>query len=101
MKLIAPAILAATVATTAHADVTIWDTDFKGRPPFERNKQTMPVTEAARFETAKATEVRTVDFSGRPPFQRSVEKLVVVDSARFEVDEDRVDFSGRPPYKRH
>jgi hypothetical protein len=64
-------------------------TDFRGRPPF--NRSAAPETaDLARFEETAARPVeRQSRFRGRPPFSRSaIEKPVDADLARFEEMQD-------------
>lgn len=94
----------------AEATVAVHNVDFRGRPPFKRNIEYLPLSEVARLETATAegareTVIRTVDFSGRPPFQRNIERVEIVDAARLEltdgVPETAGGLSGGHPLKRH
>lgn len=95
------------------ATVAVHSIDVRGRPPFKRKIEYLPVSEVARLEAASAerareTTVRTVDFSGRPPFRRNLERVEIVDAARLELadglaaeDGNRSRFSGRSSFKRH
>lgn len=114
------AALAGTVALQSHAEsahadlaaetVKVWKVDRSGHPPFRRELVEMDVVDAARLETAPASDasaetvtVRTVDRTGKPPYQRRTETLPVSDIAAFEeadTVEDTV-FRGRPPFSRH
>ncbi len=82
---IAPAALADDPQTTNAADRPM-ATDFKGRPPFARNRAPAETTDLARFEeTAAATTSRRADFRGRPPFSRHSDRpRTSADFARFE-----------------
>lgn len=102
-------------AESAHADlaaetVKVWKVDRSGHPPFKRELVEMTVVDAARLETAPASEartetvtVRTVDRTGKPPYQRRTETLPVSDIAVFEEADgaERTIFRGRPPFSRH
>jgi hypothetical protein len=95
------------------ATVAVHSIDVRGRPPFKRKVEHLPLSEVARLEAATAegareTTVRTVDFTGRPPFRRDLERVEIVDAARLELSEglsvegdDRSRFSGRASFKRH
>ena len=94
------------------ATVAVHNIDFRGRPPFKRTIEYLPLSEVARLETesagaARETVIRTVDFSGRPPFRRNLERVEIVDAARLEltdgvpVSDEASRLSGRPPLKRH
>lgn len=96
--------------------VVVRTVDFRGKPPFERRQERLPVTEAARLEREPATiaptselvPVRTVDFRGKPPYRRRTEYVPVIDAARLEPtaeprspEEAGTNFRGRPPFRRH
>lgn len=93
------------------ATVAVRSVDFRGRPPFKRTVEYLPLSEVARLETEAAdrtTVIRTVDYTGRPPFRRNLERVEIVDAARLELtggvadsDENRGRFSGRSAFKRH
>lgn len=65
-------------------------TDFRGRPPFKRQRVSgEEIAELARFEETAAPQpgdsVRVVDFRGRPPFRREIVSAdEFADLARFE-----------------
>ncbi|MGR8948019.1 MAG: hypothetical protein ACU84Q_08230 [Gammaproteobacteria bacterium] len=86
--------------------VTVIDVDFKGKPPFKRSVETLPMQDLAALEAAesaqKTTKVVTIDFKGKPPFKRNVENLVVRDIASLETvsSERRTNFRGKPPFSR-
>ena len=66
---------------------TVWTTDFSGKPPYQRSKETLNSADLARFETTSEV-VRSTDFSGKPPFSRNVDVLRVVDANRLEIVEE-------------
>lgn len=98
--------------TASEATVTITKTDFKGRPPFKRRSETLPVQDVASLETTQATStgeyvtITTVDFKGKPPFKRRTETVLVENIASYEIessdngDTRKSRFSGKPPYRR-
>ena len=65
-------------------------TDFRGRPPFRRERVSMEeAAELARFEEIVARpadgKVRVVSYRGRPPFRREIVSAEeFADLARFE-----------------
>ncbi len=76
-------------------------TEFKGRPPFARNRVQTETVDLARFEeTAAEQTTRRTDFRGRPPFSRNAAgPRVSADFARFEetgTDDRRPRRSGPP-----
>jgi hypothetical protein len=92
------------------ATVAVHSVDFRGRPPFKRTVERLPVSEVARLETATAADretfIRTVDYTGRPPFRRNLERVEIVDAARLELTDgqpvsDNRRFAGRAAFKRH
>ncbi len=91
----------------AEATVAVHNVDFRGRPPFKRTIEYLPLSEVARLETATAREtvIRTADFSGRPPFRRNLERVEIVDAARLELTDgvtgNAGGLSGGHPLKRH
>ena len=101
--LAAPAL--ATDSNNAN-EVTIVSVDYKGKPPFKRSFETVPMADVAALEAAESAsqtiKVTTVDFSGKPPFRRNVEQLTVVDTAALEParEQSRTSFRGKPPFKR-
>ena len=97
--------------TTSEQVVTVTKTDFKGRPPFKRRSETLPVEDVASLETPTMSSgeyvtVTTVDFRGKPPFKRRTERLPVEDIASYESElagsdgENVSKFHGKPPYRR-
>lgn len=88
------------------ATVVVHNVEFRGRPPFKRSYERLPVSDVARLETGSATTVvRTVDFRGRPPFRRHVQRLELIDSAVLEfggvVATPGKSRAGGPPLKRN
>ena len=82
--LAAPVAIADDAQASKAADQTM-TTDFKGRPPFARNRATSDSVDLARFEeTAAVDTTRRADFRGRPPFSRHAAARVTADFARFE-----------------
>ena len=84
-------------------EVKIVTVDYKGKPPFKRRIETLPMSDVAALETSKPTRVRSVDFKGKPPFRRNVESLEVVDVAALAPadEESKTSFRGKPPFKRN
>ena len=74
-------------AEAADATVAVRTIDFRGKPPFKRRVEHLPVSELARLETAAPQKeiVRTVDFSGKPPFRRNIERVEILDASRLEM----------------
>jgi len=74
---------------------TVVTTDFRGKPPFKRKVETLPVANVAQVElinpqaTAEQVTIRTVDFGGRPPFRRNIESLTVINVAPVILQEDQ------------
>lgn len=66
---------------------TVWSTDYSGKPPYQRQKETLDSADLARFEIATEV-VRSTNFSGKPPFARNVDVLRVVDANRLEIVEE-------------
>lgn len=103
-------ICAMTFATSSQAadnveneTVTLVSVDFKGKPPFKRRYEQVPVADIAALEKSPSeVKIVTVDFKGKPPFKRNVEKLTVVDIAALEGAEaaNRTNFRGKPPFRR-
>ena len=89
LVLLASAALTAPVALADDtqsntADDQARTTEFKGRPPFARNRVQSETVDLARFEETAAVETtRRGDFRGRPPFSRHAERTKA-DFARFE-----------------
>lgn len=80
--------LAGSVQVHANNDqVTVWTTDYSGKPPFQRQQETLDRTDLARFET-NTQVVHSTDFSGKPPFARNVSVLRIVDANRLEIVEE-------------
>jgi hypothetical protein len=107
------ALLSVPVASTAACVencITKITTDFRGRPPFKRQVETLSATDVAQVEIKEVGElaaVRTVDFKGRPPFKRRTELLPVADIAEVELfaeEEEptrRSRAGGNSMFKRH
>ena len=70
-------------------EMTVWQIDYSGKPPYQRKAEKVKVADMARFETQDTELVKVTDFSGKPPFKRNVEKLRVVDLAQFETAEEK------------
>lgn len=86
------AILAMALAGSASVQAndsmtTVWTTDFGGKPPFQRQKETFNTVDLASFETATEVVIST-NFSGKPPFKRNIEVMRVVDANRLEITGD-------------
>lgn len=86
--LLATAALAAPVAIADDAQSNntadqARSTEFKGRPPFARNRASTETVDLARFEETANNTTRRGDFRGRPPFSRHTER-VTAEFARFE-----------------
>lgn len=82
-----PLVTANDASQQAEPMVTVHHVDFRGKPPFRRSRETLPLTDIAEVTTmdlAAQTRVSKVDFKGRPPFKRNKEKLDVVDIAKLE-----------------
>ena len=119
-------ILALTLAlgaggAIAETDQTVTETDFRGAPPFKRERVSVKLTEpeAPRIDEIKLGDtLYEIDFSGKPPFKRDIvvvdeemlaEAISVASLARFEevdadADDDADDDSTRragPPGKSH
>ena len=97
-------LAAPTMAADANSgeEVTIVTVDYKGKPPFKRRTETLPMADVAALDAAKTTRISTVDFKGKPPFRRNVETVNVVDMAVLEPanEQSRTSFRGKPPFKR-
>ena len=97
-------LAAPTFAADSNSDdlVKIVTVDYKGKPPFKRRVETLPMADIAAMEESKTTRVSTVDFKGKPPFRRNVETLNVVDIAVLEPasEASRTSFRGKPPFNR-
>ncbi|MEL7538809.1 MAG: hypothetical protein AAFZ58_06595 [Pseudomonadota bacterium] len=106
--------LAAPVAFAAEPKVT--ETEFRGAPPFKRERVSAANTDSAAESTSASLKegdtVRVVDFRGRPPFERRVvevdeamlaEAVSIASFARFEEVEDESPTRRRsgPPGKQH
>ena len=104
--LLATTALAAPIATADEAAATdaadqARTTEFKGRPPFARNRAQTETVDLARFEeTAAADTTRRADFRGRPPFSRhGAAPRSSADFARFEESERERPRRSGPPGK--
>jgi len=86
----APTLWGAEDSDTGASSSDIIVTEFRGRPPFKRYRQSSEeVAELARFEETASRptgdRVRVADFRGRPPFKRQILSTdEVADLARFE-----------------
>ncbi len=67
---------------------TVWTTDFSGKPPYQRSKDSVRNVDLAQFETQKEIVVNNVDFRGKPPYTRNTETVRVVDLAQFETQKE-------------
>ena len=98
--LAAPVAIADDAQSSKAADPQM-ATDFKGRPPFARNRVQTETVDLARFEeTAAADTTRRTDFRGRPPYSRNAAATrVTADFARFEETDDKARRRVGPPGK--
>ncbi len=83
---------------------TEWAVDYRGRPPFKRERVPVETVDVAALETsAETTVVWERSNRGRPPFKRQWAEVPVVDAASLEIDEEGTGtvFRGRPPFKRN
>ena len=98
--LAAPVAIADDPQANKAADQTM-ATEFKGRPPFARNRVTTETVDLARFEETAAVDTsRRTDFRGRPPFSRHADAArVTADFARFEETDGEVRRRVGPPGK--
>ena len=78
--LAAPVALADDASGEKAARTTV--VDFKGRPPFSRQRVSTETASLARFEETKTAP--SVRFRGRPPFSRHTSPASSADFARFE-----------------
>ncbi len=87
--------------------VSLWVTDFSGKPPFKRGLKRLPAADIAALEIdLKEVETECVwsaDFSGRPPFKRRFRNLPVIDAASLEILEEETQGTTRSKsrFKRH
>lgn len=88
--------------TANNNEVKIVTVDYKGKPPFKRRSETLPMADVAALEAQQTTRITTVDFKGKPPFRRNVETVNVVDMAVLDTSEEgkKTVFRGRPRFKR-
>ena len=91
-KIVTTALLGMSVGfiapVTADSDTTVvWNTDYSGKPPYQRQKENLSSVDLARFETQN-TIVKSTDFRGKPPYTRNTETVRVVDLAQFETQEE-------------
>ena len=63
---------------------TVWTTDYSGKPPYKRQKETLKTADLAMFEIATEV-VKSTNFRGKPPFHRNVDVLRVIDANRLEI----------------
>ena len=72
--------------------VSVWVTDFSGKPPFKRELKQLPAADIAALEIdleeVETERVWSADFSGRPPFKRRFRDLPVIDASSLEVLEE-------------
>ena len=56
-------LAAPTMAADANSgeEVTIVTVDYKGKPPFKRRTETLPMADVAALDAAKTTRISTVD----------------------------------------
>jgi hypothetical protein len=82
--IIAMAFAGSTSVLASDDMTTVWTTDYSGKPPYQRQKETLNTADLARFEIA-TEEVKSTNFSGKPPFHRNADVLRVVDANRLEI----------------
>jgi hypothetical protein len=78
---------AGSASVQANDTSTVWTTDFGGKPPFQRQLETLNNVDLASFETTTETVVST-NFSGKPPFKRNIEVVRLIDANRLEVTQE-------------
>ncbi len=107
MKRMIISMLALAVSSVAVANdtetVTVQSVDFKGKPPFKRTMDELPVSDVAQFEQdQEMVAVKVVQMGSKPPYKRRTVYLPVTDVAQFETTDDasKTNFRGKPPFKR-
>ena len=95
----------AQAATDTNAETTMeWVVDYRGRPPYKRERVPVETVDVAALETVPETTVIWERSSrGRPPFKRRWVEVPVIDAASIELDDGDAGpvFRGRPPFKRN
>lgn len=75
-------------------------TDFRGKPPFKRRIEMVPVVDTAEVEIVTSepvlVEIKTVDYRGKPPFKRRVELLEQTEVMQVEITSDAESSKKRP-----
>lgn len=78
LVILASAVLAATAQASGQAGdytattpetVRVWTVDTRGKPPYKRRVEELPVTDLAAKETGETGDSDT-PVKGRPPYQR-------------------------------
>lgn len=82
--------------------VKVWSVDYKGKPPFKRSAEWVPVSDVAEFEEVQELIAVKVKSGLKPPYKRRTVYLPVADVAQFETTDgdSKPDFRGKPPFKR-
>jgi hypothetical protein len=63
-------VAAAELAPAAETEmVTVRTVDYRGKPPYRRRVETLPVVDTAVMDVEETAEERRI-FRGRPPFRR-------------------------------
>ena len=93
------------VAESSQETIEQWVVDTKGKPPYQRSLETVPVTDIAQLESGDDYETVTtwhVKMGGKPPYKRSYKTMRVKDIAQLEIEDNsnQIDYSGKPPYRR-
>ena len=102
ISLCALALSSVALASENQEMVKVWSVDYKGKPPFKRSFELVPVSDVARFEEEQETVTVRVKTGSKPPYKRRTVNLPVSDVAQFEAEEikSKPDFRGKPPFKR-
>lgn len=79
---------AGTASVQANEDTNVWAKDFKGKPPFQRSKETTRTADMAKFEVTTEV-VKNINFNDRSPFSRNVHVLRIIDANRLEIVAER------------
>lgn len=82
---------------------SVWQVDYKGKPPYKRKRVLVDVVDVAAIEPTE-TQVVWKRSAGKPPYRRQWVEVPVIDAASLEVlpsEGRKVEFRGSPPFRRY